>query len=178
MVIASTLALAVLSGLAGAWLRGRHQHAALEAERRERLRQALAEYGAALDALITEIEGMPPVGAGSRAVTAWLERRAPMLDYFFGRLATATLGRSASAAVQRYGLATNLVMLAAPREVLALVERISAHLGRFEPGNPVWLEELRTMRAALAGVSREATAARPRALLHLPFRRPAVAHGA
>jgi hypothetical protein len=118
---------------------------------------------------------MPPVGAGSRTVNDWLERRVPMLDYFFGRLAAATLGRSTIAAVQRYGLATNMVMLAAPHEVLAQAERISAHLGRFAPGNAAWLEELRTMRTDLARVSREATEARRRRLPRLHFYRPAVA---
>jgi hypothetical protein len=139
---------ALLSGLVGVWLGARQRE-------RERLGGHLSEYGAALDALTEELRTIPQVGKTATMLGDLLERKLPTLDFYFARLAKATLARGTYFEVERLRVATNNLILSAPPPVLFQAEQISRHLQGFSDRDRSWFSELRVLREELARISRE-----------------------
>jgi hypothetical protein len=109
-----TLLTVALTLLGSGLLQRAHDNRIKRSADRKRLEQALSAFGAALDALILELQQLPP--ATRRAARGWqrIERQAPGIDFLAGRLARVMFGKELYAAIERTQVAANDLMLGAP----------------------------------------------------------------
>jgi hypothetical protein len=141
-----------LTGLITYRISGREQRA----RDVDKLRAALAVYGATLDRLGRHLDQMPhPPGVVGRWVNRQLARWRD-LDWALGRISTSTLGRGTMRTVDDLTIAMNRLVLIAPEEVLDAVLEISVLLEDFEQQDPDWQGRWREARNAVAKASRAA----------------------
>jgi hypothetical protein len=119
-----------------------------------KLRDALSEFGAALDALIVELQQLPAPQRRALALWGWVERRFPAFDFLVGRLARNLFGRQLYAALSRFQRATNELMLIAPPSVVEASIGIFDHLSSFADRSEDWFDRLHEERSSFAAVSR------------------------
>lgn len=74
-------------------LQARREARRLEAEKKLELRNALVEFGAAVDAVILELRQLPRRQRRVLAAWGWVERTLPGLDFLFARVARVLFGR-------------------------------------------------------------------------------------
>ncbi len=152
-VLAALLS-AVLTIAGAGLLQARHRRREAESENDRRLAMALSEFGFALDALIFELQQLPPTRRRGVPYWEWVGRNAPGLDSLVGRLARVLFGRELYAAIERLQKATNALMLIAPPAALEALEPIFSRLERYANRDDDWLGQLREERAVFAEVSR------------------------
>ncbi len=145
---------ALLTVIGTGLLHARRQARQLEAQADRQLAQALAEFGFALDALILELQQLPPTRQRAVAYWQWVERRVPSVDFLVGRLARALFGRDLYAAIERMQKATNKLMLIAPPAALEALEPIFNRLSTYAEREDDWFKQLQDERAAFANVCR------------------------
>jgi hypothetical protein len=147
------------SAIGGAFVATASDSWRYRAERRERARAELEgrliAFASAADALTTELRELPVQGPRAQLIGAWMERRMPTADFFFGRIARLLLGRRLYAAIERFQEAGNALMLGAPREVLAAFGEFADVLGRFpHTARDQFFDELEAARTDFNVVAR------------------------
>jgi hypothetical protein len=157
----AALASSILTVVGTGLLRSRQQARELDAEADRHLRDALSEFGFALDALVLELQQLP---AGKRRAVAawkWVETHFATLDFLAARLARALFGRELYAAIERLQRATNELLLIAPPSALEALAPVFERLSSFGDRGEDWFELLQQERAAIAAASRSLIGAEP-----------------
>ncbi len=138
-----------------------------EIQARHQLVVRMTAFAAALDALTTEIHGLPEfVSPRTRRWMDRLERSLPRIDYLVGRLAQVLWGREVRRSIDRLQVAVCELMPIAPPAVadqLALIfellgdyEQAQLGDGRAGAGSKAqWLEQMQERRSAFGRLTRE-----------------------
>lgn len=150
--LVGALAGSTLTAVFAAWSDSRRARTA----QRYELRAALQLYGYALDRVGQEIGQLPPKAGRLAQATQAAIGRTPQLDWSLGQLARHTLARPAMRALDEYNAAANRLLLIAPEDILAPVERLNQLLSEVEDRGEDWSTRWRSARIELAVVSRRA----------------------
>lgn len=128
----------------GAWFQGRHARREAERAARTALDARFTAFLTAVDALALETNQLPPQSRQAELVNSWMAKRMPTLDYFFGAISRAILGRPLYAAMHDFRLAANALLFGTPVEVLCACELIADCFKDFQVGSeefPKMLEQ-------------------------------------
>lgn len=119
----------------GAWFQGRHARRGAERQARADLDARFTAFLSAVDALALETQQLPPQSKQAELVNSWMAKRMPTLDYCFGAINRAILGRPLYAAMQDFRLAGNALLFGTPVEVLRACELIANCFKDFQAGS-------------------------------------------
>jgi hypothetical protein len=126
----------------GAWFQGRHARREAERQARADLDARFTAFLSAVDALALETQQLPPQSKQAELVNSWMAKRMPTLDYFFGAINRAILGRPLYAAMQDFRLAGNALLFGTPVEVLRACELIADCFKDFQAGSEKFPKKL------------------------------------
>jgi hypothetical protein len=140
----------------GAWFQGRHARYEAEQQTRAELDARFTAFLSAVDALALETQQLPAESRQAKLVNSWMARRMPTLDYFFGSISRAILGRPLYAAMHDFRLAANALLFGTPVEVLRACELIADCFKDFKAGSEAFPKKLEQAKADFVVVARMA----------------------
>jgi hypothetical protein len=140
----------------GAWFQGRRARLEAERDARADLDARFAAFLSAVDALALETQQLPAESRQAELVNSWMAKRMPTLDYFFGSISRAVLGRPLYAAMHDFRLAGNALLFGTPVEVLRACELIADCFKDFKAGSDEFQTKLEKAKADFVVVARMA----------------------
>jgi hypothetical protein len=144
-----------LSGVVlGAWFQGRHGRREAERQSRAELDARFTAFLSAVDALALETQQLPAESKQAALVNSWMAKRMPTLDYFFGSISRAVLGRPLYGAMHDFRLAGNALLFGTPVEVLRACELIADSFKDFKAGSEEFPKKLEQAKADFVVVAR------------------------
>jgi hypothetical protein len=138
----------------GAWFEGRHARRDAERDARAALDARFTAFLTAVDALSLETNQLPPQSRQAELVNSWMAKRMPTLDYFFGAINRAILGRPLYAAMHDFRLAGNALLFGTPVEVLRACELIADCFKDFQAGSEEFPKKLERAKQDFVVVAR------------------------